>query len=85
MFSYIGPPFDPNTVPFIANHDKTLKNTEISKKNILTTIWGINQNVDTHTLETHLYRLKQKLYKIEPKLTFSLINHNGIYVFNSNY
>ena len=61
------------------------KNSEISKKNILTTIWGINQNVDTHTLETHLYRLKQKLYKIEPKLTFSLINHNGIYVFNSNY
>ena len=61
------------------------KNTEISKKNILTTIWGINQNVDTHTLETHLYRLKQKLYKIEPKLTFSLINQNGIYVFNSNY
>ena len=61
------------------------KNTEISKKNILTTIWGINQNIDTHTLETHLYRLKQKLYKIEPKLTFSLINQNGIYVFNSNY
>ena len=60
------------------------KNSEISKKNILTTIWGINQNVDTHTLETHLYRLKQKLYKIEPKLTFSLINQNGIYVFNSN-
>ena len=61
------------------------KNSEIYKKNILTTIWGINQNVDTHTLETHLYRLKQKLYKIEPKLTFSLINQNGIYVFNSNY
>ena len=69
-----------NLLKFIYQH----KNSEFSKKNILTTIWGINQNVDTHTLETHLYRLKQKLYKIEPKLTFSLINQNGIYIFNSN-
>ena len=61
------------------------KNSEISKKEILTNIWGINQNIETHTLETHLYRLKQKLFKIEPKLTFSVTNQNGIYVFNSNY
>jgi len=81
-----------NTIQHLTEKESNLlkfiyqnKNTEISKKNILTTIWGINQNVDTHTLETHLYRLKQKLYKIEPKLTFSLINQNGIYIFNSNY
>ena len=61
------------------------KNSEISKKEILTNIWGINKNIETHTLETHLYRLKQKLYKIEPKLTFSVTNQNGIYVFNSKY
>jgi hypothetical protein len=35
-------------------------------------------------LETHLYRLKQKLYKIEPNLNFSVTNQNGIYVFNRN-
>jgi len=81
-----------NTIQHLTEKESNLlkfiyqnKNSEMSKKNILTTIWGINQNVDTHTLETHLYRLKQKLYKIEPKLTFSLINQNGIYVFNSNY
>ena len=61
------------------------KNSEISKKEMLTNIWGINKNIETHTLETHLYRLKQKLFKIEPKLTFSLTNQNGIYIFNSNY
>ena len=61
------------------------KNSEISKKEMLTNIWGINQNIETHTLETHLYRLKQKLFKIEPKLTFSVTNQNGIYIFNSNY
>ena len=81
-----------NTIEHLTEKESNLlkfiyqnKNSEISKKNILTTIWGINQNIDTHTLETHLYRLKQKLYKIEPKFTFSLINQNGIYVFNSNY
>ena len=61
------------------------KNSKISKKELLTNIWGINKNIETHTLETHLYRLKQKLYKIEPNLNFSVTNHNGIYIFNSNY
>ena len=61
------------------------KNSKISKKELLTNIWGINKNIETHTLETHLYRLKQKLCKIEPNLNFSVSNQNGIYVFNSNY
>ena len=60
------------------------KNSKISKKELLTNIWGINKNIETHTLETHLYRLKQKLYKIEPNLNFSVTNQNGIYVFNRN-
>ena len=60
------------------------KNSKISKKELLTNIWGINKNIETHTLETHLYRLKQKLCKIEPNLNFSVTNQNGIYVFNRN-
>ena len=59
------------------------KNSEISKKQMLINVWGINDNINTHTLETHLYRLKQKLYKLEPELIFSLINQNGNYIFNS--
>ena len=61
------------------------KNSKISKRELLTNIWGINKNIETHTLETHLYRLKQKLCKIEPNLNFSVTNQNGIYFFNSNY
>ncbi len=60
------------------------KNSEILKKNLLMSIWGIDKNINTHTLETHLYRLKQKLYKLEPNLTFSLINQNGKYIFKNN-
>ena len=59
------------------------KNSEILKKNLLISIWGIDKNINTHTLETHLYRLKQKLYKLEPNLTFSLINQNGKYIFEN--
>ena len=60
------------------------KNSEILKKNLLMSVWGIDKNINTHTLETHLYRLKQKLYKLEPNLTFSLINQNGKYIFKNN-
>ena len=60
------------------------KNSEILKENLLISLWGINKNINTHTLETHLYRLRQKLNKLEPNLTFSLINHNGKYIFKNN-
>ena len=60
------------------------KNSEILKKSLLMSVWGMDKNINTHTLETHLYRLKQKLYKLEPNLTFSLINQNGKYIFKNN-
>jgi DNA-binding response OmpR family regulator len=55
------------------------KNIEITKINLLNLIWGISESINTHTLETHIYRLKQKLYKIEPQLSFQLSNDNGVY------
>ena len=60
------------------------KNSEILKKNLLISIWGIEENINTHTVETHLYRLRQKLYKLEPNLAFSLISQNGKYIFKNN-
>ena len=61
------------------------QNTEISKSFLLTSVWGIKENINTHTLETHLYRLKQKLNKLEPELTFSFVNQNGKYLLKNNY
>ena len=53
------------------------KNSEILKENLLMSLWGMDKNINTHTLESHLYRLRQKLYKLETNLTFSIINQNG--------
>ena len=55
------------------------KNIELLKKDLLTNIWGVSNEINTHTLETHIYRLKQKLLKLDSNLSFSLVNKNGLY------
>ena len=60
------------------------KNEEIKKKDILTKIWGFSEKINTHTLETHIYRLKQKLSKIDKNLSLSLRNKNGLYYLKYN-
>lgn len=56
------------------------KNIEITRNVLLNIIWGLSETINTHTLETHIYRLKLKLNKLEPNLSFSLSNQNGLYL-----
>ena len=60
------------------------KNEKILKKDLLIKIWGFSENINTHTLETHIYRLNKKLNKIDKNLSLSLKSRNGLYYLKYN-
>ena len=50
----------------------------VSREELLTEVWGYNAGVTTHTLETHIYRLRQKIEK-DPANAAILITDRGGY------
>lgn len=45
----------------ILSHLAGLKGSTISKEDLLSCVWNYAEGVETHTLETHIYRLRQKI------------------------
>ena len=50
--------------------------SDISKAHILAEVWGFQNTVSTHTLETHIYRLRQKIGQLTDK-QLVLTTENG--------
>ena len=50
----------------------------VSREELLTEVWGYNAGVTTHTLETHVYRLRQKI-EPDPTVARILITEMGGY------
>jgi DNA-binding response OmpR family regulator len=50
----------------------------VSRDILLKEVWGYNANVTTHTLETHIYRLRQKI-EIDPTKAMLLVTEGGGY------
>lgn len=53
-------------------------NKTVSRETLLGEVWGYNAAVTTHTLETHIYRLRQKI-EMEPSTARLLITEPGGY------
>ena len=54
------------------------RNKAVSRDVLLNEVWGYNAQVTTHTLETHIYRLRQKI-EVNPSLAKILITEPGGY------
>ena len=52
----------------------------ISKNKILSLVWNYSSEADTHTVETHIYRLRKKINDKFSDLKFILNNKEGYYL-----
>ncbi len=56
------------------------KNKPITKNNILSLVWNYSSEADTHTVETHIYRLRKKINEKFNDAKFILNNKEGYYL-----
>ena len=53
------------------------KKKAVSKNDILTLVWQYSAESDTHTVETHIYRLRKKIFEIFKDKNFIMSKKNG--------
>ena len=48
--------------------------------NLQKNIWGYSENIETHTVETHIYRLRKKINDLFKDKNFILTHKNGYFI-----
>ena len=57
-----------------------IKKKSLSKNDILSSVWNYSSDADTHTVETHIYRLRKKVIDKFKDDKFILNNKDGYYL-----
>ena len=61
-----------NTIIYLSKIKKAVSIDELQTK-----VWGYQSNIETHTVETHIYRLRKKISKIFKDENFIISKKNG--------
>ena len=61
-----------NTIIYLSKANKPISINELQ-----TTVWGYHSDIETHTVETHIYRLRKKISKVFLDEDFIISINNG--------
>jgi hypothetical protein len=61
-----------NTIIYLSKINKPISIDELQTK-----VWGYHSDIETHTVETHIYRLRKKIFKIFNDNDFIISRNNG--------
>ena len=61
-----------NSIIYLNKAGKSVKIQELQSK-----VWGYQSELETHTVETHIYRLRKKILKIFNDENFIISDKNG--------
>ena len=61
-----------NTIIYLSKVDKPISINELQTK-----VWDYHSDIETHTVETHIYRLRKKISKIFLDNNFIISKNNG--------
>lgn len=64
-----------NLIIFLNNSRNSVNVDKLQKE-----VWGYNNKIETHTVETHIHRLRKKILKEFKRDDFILSNKNGYYL-----
>ena len=61
-----------NTITYLSKSDKPVSIDELQEK-----VWSYQSDIETHTVETHIYRLRKKILNTFNDKDFIISEKNG--------